>query len=322
MINRILKNKYPLLCLFGIAFLLNSFAKQDVYNVSYESKKYLEEVIKIIQTNSINKNKIDWVKFKEDVFHFAQNSQTIKDTYPAVSYAVSLLEDNHSYFSPLTDKNQIQEEKLLPILKDEMVPSDIGYIRIPFCIGNDKQTTAYIKLLTDKISAQNNPNIKGWVVDLRDNFGGNMWPMLVSVGPLLQTGIQGYFFNADNAHTKWYYDNGKAYLDSTMLAENKHIVTVYGKSKIAVLINENTASSGEAIAVLFKGYSTAKLFGKPTFGVSTGCESYSLSDGSRINLATSVFADRNKNKYGNTIVPDIFCNDLDVLAKALEWIYN
>ncbi len=302
--------------------IMGCHSGKTTHNLSAESKAYLDEVLELLQTKSVNRNKIDWDAFTSDVQHFARNSQTVKDVYPAVRYAITKLGDNHSYFNPAINDSKESEEKTLPVFPDEITPSDIGYIRIPFCIGDTTQTATYIKTINDKITAQNNPKIKGWIVDLRDNFGGNMWPMMAGIGSLLQSGTQGYFLDANDKPTEWRYNNGKAYSDTVLLAENKNAISVYGKNKIAVLINTKTASSGEAIAVLFKGYSQAKLFGSPTFGVSTGCESFPLSDGSRINLATSVFADKNKNKYGNAIIPDIPGSDSEVLAIAIKWIYN
>ncbi|WP_300488389.1 S41 family peptidase [Flavobacterium sp.] len=302
--------------------LMGCHSGKTTHNLSAESKEYLDEVLELLQTKSVNRNKIDWDAFTTDVFYFARNSQTIKETYPAVRYAITKLGDNHSYFNPAINDIADSEEKTLPVFEDEVTPSDIGYIRIPFCIGDTAQTATYIQTINDKITAQNNPKIKGWIVDLRDNFGGNMWPMMASIGSLLQSGTQGYFLDANDKPTEWRYDNGKAYSDTVLLAENKNVISAYGKNKIAVLINTKTASSGEAMAVLFKGYSQAKLFGSPTFGVSTGCESFPLSDGSRINLATSVFADQHKNKYGNAIIPDIPGSDSEVLISAMKWIYN
>jgi len=305
--------------IFSFASLSSNCTERKSRNLP---SKYLEEVLDLLEAKSVNKNKIDWKAFRKDVSDSAQNSRTIEDTYPAVRYAVAKLGDNHSYFSPATKVQETQEEKPLPVLKDETVPSDIGYVRIPFCIGNREQTDIYIRSVSDKILRQNNKNVKGWVIDLRDNFGGNMWPMMAALGPLLETGTQGYFFYADNKFTEWHYEGGKACMETNVLAENKDTVSVYGKNKIAVLVNGKTASSGEAIAVLFKGYAHTKFFGEPTFGVSTGCESFTLSDGSRINLATSVFADRNKNRFGNAIAPDTYCTDGETLPKAIEWIYD
>lgn len=290
--------------------------------LSDQSHAFLTEVVELLRTKSVHKHTINWKEFEKDVFLFAQNSQTIEDTYPAVAYAVRRLEDKHSYFSPARRQADIAEQKTLPILKDEKVPEDIGYIRIPFCIGNEAQTEHYIASVSSRLLQQNSRNIKGWIIDLRDNFGGNMWPMLVALGPLLQPGTQGYFLDADATYTTWYFEKGKAYMDSVLLAENKEVFNAQGQAKLAILMNNKTASSGEAIAVVFKGYANAKFFGEPSFGVSTGCESFTLSDGSRINLATSVFVDRNKIKYGGSLNPDVPCSEAEALSKAIEWIYQ
>lgn len=291
-------------------------------NISPEAEKYLKEVLILLKNKSINKYQINWENLENEVYRVAKNSQTIKDTYPAINYAVALLKDNHSYFTQAIQEDKNSEEKQLPILKDETIHDNIGYIRIPFCIGDENQMELYINTITEKIYQQNNSNKIGWIIDLRDNFGGNMWPMMAAIGSFLDSGSQGYFFDADNKSSEWRYEHGKVYLDTIVLAENKNNFSVFAKNKIAVLIIKQTASSGEAIAVLFKGYKNAKLFGASTYGVSTGCESYTLSDSSRINLAISVFADRNKIKYGASIIPDIQCSDNEVLSKVIYWINN
>lgn len=302
-----------------LVLLLVSCINPNSYNISPESEKYIQEVLVLLKKKSLNKYKINWNEFEINVFRKAKNSRKVEDTYPAINYAISLLKDNHSYFAQAIQEN---EEKPLPTLKDENTPTDIGYIRIPFCIGDELQTKQYIKSITDKIYKQNNPSVKGWIVDLRDNFGGNMWPMMVAMSSFLDTGTQGYFFDAENKAVEWRFEDGKMYADTLMLAENKDNFSLFGRNKIAVLINNKTASSGEAMTVLFKGYDNAKIFGTPTFGVSTGCESFSLSDGSRINLATTVFADKNKRKYGKSITPDFSCMDSETLSTAIKWIYN
>lgn len=310
---------------YTIGFILCTFSckNQPAYSLNQKSEKYIEEVVLLLKTNSVNKNKIDWDAFKNEVLQFAQGSQSVEDTYPAISYAIKKLGDNHSYFAPAVGTEDPENEKPLPVLTDETVPEGIGYIRFPFCIGNEEQVQQYISSITNKLAAQNTKNCKGWIVDLRNNFGGNMWPMLAAAGPLLGNGIQGYFITADNKISQWEYKDGKALCDTIMLAQNPHVISLPIKNpKIAVLIDNKTASSGEAMAVVFKGLPNARFFGEKTYGVSTGCDSFTLSDGSRINLATSVFADRNKNKYGESIMPDLACSSEAALGKAIEWIGN
>lgn len=314
------KHPFSPVLLWGFVFLFVCCKPPD--NISPEAESYLKEVLALLQAKSVNRQNINWADFEQEVFRVAENSQTINDVYPAVRYAVAQLKDNHSYFVNPAGEEENSEEKPLPILAHEKTPGNIGYVRIPFCIGDEYQTEQYIQSVTDEIYRHNNSEINGWIIDLRDNFGGNMWPMMAAVGDFLDNGIQGYFSYADNKTLAWRFENGKAYFDTIMLAENKRHISLSGKNKIAVFINSKTASSGEAMAVLFKGYSNVKLFGAPTFGVSTGCESFTLSDGSRINLATSVFTDKNGKKYGKSILPDFPCADTEMVSIAIQWINN
>jgi hypothetical protein len=291
-------------------------------DTSIEAELYLDEVIELLENNSINKSKIDWNEFRISVFEKAGNAQSIQDTYPAVTYAISKLGDSHSYFSPVIDIEKMQD-KPLPILLDEPTPEDIGYVRVPFCIGTDDEMNAYVSLIQTKIIQQIDTNLKGWIIDLRGNFGGNMWPMLLSIEPLMGNGTLGYFVDADNNYKAWKLASGKAFIGDALVYENLEVKELnLSKSYIAVLTNNETASSGEAIAVAFKNRINTKSFGGSTFGVSTGCVSHQLSDGSIINLAESVFADGSRKRYGYSIAPDMETDEKDALKKGIEWIYE
>jgi C-terminal processing protease CtpA/Prc len=49
-------------------------------------------------------------------------------------------------------------------------------------------------------------NPQGWIVDLRGNLGGNMWPMLAGVAPLIDSRMMGSFVDADGKKTTWFVD--------------------------------------------------------------------------------------------------------------------
>lgn len=291
--------------------------------VPEEVSDYLAEVLDLLERKSINKNEIDWNKLRDEVFKKAQNSKNIADSYSAIGYAISELKDNHSYFKPVSEPEAHSANKPLPILSDEITPDDIGYVRIPFCIGGESEYAKYISEIRTKIEEQANAELKEWIVDLRGNFGGNMWPMLLSIEPLMGNGTLGYFVDADNVSEAWKIMDGEAYIGDELIMETNISSTQdFNHDFLAVLTNSETASSGEAIAVAFKFRKNSKSFGKPTFGVSTGCVSHQLSDGSVINLAQSVFADRKMIKYGNDIKPDFEIEENQALDAAVEWIYK
>ncbi len=280
-----------------------------------EAVGYIDEVLAIMQANSVNRNTIDWKAFREKVLKKAAGATTDEDAYPAIHYAVTLLGDGHSYFAPAIDTTSTDngDNGEPPMLKDEVVPSDIGYVRVRYCMGDTHDTLnqqKFANALLDDIKRQDKAGLKGWVVDLRGNFGGNMSPMLQGVGPLLGEGIPGYFMSADGvAHPFEYTSGSKA--GYRLKEQNPYV---------AVLTDTLTASSGELVAIAFKGREKTRSFGYSTYGVSTGNERFDLSDGSRLLLTVSKAADRNRKVYGRKVHPDKVVHPDKALDEAVNWL--
>jgi C-terminal processing protease CtpA/Prc len=98
---------------------------------------------------------------------------------------------------------------------------------------------------------------------------------------------------------------------------------------VAVLIGHITISSGEAVAVSFKGRANTKFFGNLTNGKSTGNRLFRLSNNAAISLTTTIMADRNKKMYGKDIKPDVYLRNPHMIKKeendttiisAMNWI--
>ena len=149
----------------------------------------------------------------------------------------------------------------------------------------------------------------GWILDLRDNSGGNMWPMLADLGPLLgqsasaeygtDASVVGFFIDRDGGEVAWPYLDGVAYEGSepsTVVEVPYELVDP--EVPVAVLPGPQVASSGEAIAVAFQGRPNTRTFGDPTWGTPTSIEGFALSDGAVVGLAVGQFADRTGQTYG------------------------
>jgi carboxyl-terminal processing protease len=89
------------------------------------------------------------------------------------------------------------------------------------------------------------------------------------------------------------------------------------------LTDNATGSSGEAITIAFKNRPNTKSLGLPTCGLSTANQGFTLSDKGQLLLTTSTMADRNSNKYGAEVAPDLMESDPSLMVqKAVEWILN
>lgn len=313
---------YRLLLLFIIFSSCKTTTADN--SISPEATAYIDEVVTILKANSLHRNKIDWTDFKSKVFAKAGNAKTVQDTYPAIHLAIKLLGDGHSYFAPAVDDTcSTEENSEPPTLTDEKVPEDIGYLRVRYCMGNNEQKQIYIDDLLSSISQRDRDNLKGWIVDLRGNFGGDMQPMLLGTGPILGDGTLGYTAYPDGQLHSWNYKQGKFYYDNvedTDVKVNEYYHLKKPNPFVAVLTDTLTASSGEAVTVAFKGRGKTKSFGYKTYGVSTSNQKFLLSDGSNMLITVAVFADRNKKLYGYSIEPDEVVDPEKALTKAIEWI--
>ncbi len=312
--------KYNLLLLLLILVVgCKTPSPEPVTNPGVES--YLKNLISIMQANSINRKIIDWEKFTSNVLKKAAGAQTIDDEKitAAIVQALTDLQDSHSFFINnkgvyllgLNRGDCTNNTPIVPILDKE-----IGYIKISSFGGSGLEANSFASTIQNTIQKTDNSDIKGWIVDLRGNSGGNMWPMLAGIGPILGEGTAGYFIDPDGDEFVWGYNNG-----SVIGVRVTPYSLLKPNPKVAVLTDQATASSGEAIAIAFRSRNNTRSFGLSTCGLSTANQGFSLADGSMLLLTVSNMADRTKKVYGKKVVPDVVENNQQIyLQQAIDWL--
>jgi C-terminal processing protease CtpA/Prc len=106
--------------------------------------------------------------------------------------------------------------------------------------------------------------------------------------------------------------------------------TVDGKTiPVALLISPATGSSGEFLAIAFKGRDNTVFVGSKTAGYVTGIQGFGTSNSLFLLISTSYGIDRKGRVYQEAISPDIYLKDEDSfndiehdkkVLKASEWI--
>jgi len=287
---------------------------------------YLSELVTLMETNSINRSRINWSDFREQVLARAQNAQSIAEAYPAISLALGLLDDHHSFYTTPSGSgigNPSGLRCLAPAVANPVAPADIGYVRVASFGGSDAAAIrTFADSVQDQIRGADRSDLVGWIVDLRGNTGGNMWPMLAGVGPVLGSGVAGYFFSPANSSSAWTYANGTAAVNGAAQASVSNAYAVTRPSpRVAVLTDGLVASSGEAIAIAFRARPNTRSFGAATCGLSTANGSFRLSDGAMLFLTTAQMADRSGMAYGSSIAPDeSLSGDAAVVDRAVAWL--
>ena len=287
---------------------------------------YVQEVVAVMQTHSINRFRIDWDSFRSQVFPRAANAQVIADTFPAISFALGLLDDHHSFYvtsANVTYGNPNGRRCTAAPTATPVVPADVGYVKVAGAANaGPAGDTAFADSVQEQIRASDTPALVGWIVDLRGNTGGNMWPMIAGVGAVLGAGTAGYFVPPVGDATPWSYENGQSVSAGVTVARTTATYDLIARSpRVAVLVDNRTASSGEAVVVSFENRPGTRVFGMPTCGLSTANGTYRLSDGAMLYVTNAVMADRSLVRYGDQIAPDeTVAGDSAIVARAIEWL--
>lgn len=318
-------------------FLLLSFVPGEAQNheISAAAQDYLNNAMDIMQKNALHSERIDWASLRRDTIERAGRAEVPADTYDAIRWALKRV-NKHSFLqlspelekqeaerklhgpaetkraastakfqpaSPFESRDQI-EDKLL-----EFGSRKVAYIAVPhFSPKENADGVTFETHLQRTIAKLDDEHPRDWIVDLRGNDGGNMWPMLAGLGPLLGDGICGGFHNSDGKSMRWFYRDGAAGYEGSetwnypKLSEAPYRMN--GNLKIAVLIDGGTASSGEATAIAFRGKPHTHFFGEHTMGASTNNTNFSLSDGANMILTVGVLVDRDGNEYEDGLAPD------------------
>jgi hypothetical protein len=338
---------------------MSSLAQTPADPTQSDPVAYLNRALDEMQEHALRRSFVDWPRVRAEAMARSAHATQTVGTYDAIRFALESLGDHHSslHLTPALEALEAQYKSAHPpdspgSAKQESFSPYVGrygpeghlehrgdrtiaYVVVTKCFPeNDHDFVAFETNLQKIVADLDASHPSGWIVDLRGNVGGNMWPMLAGIGPVLGEGDDlGEFFDTDG-HSVWRYRDGVA-------AEvNKDKVDAYpavggkayhlaGTPEVAVLIDRSTGSSGEAIAVAFRGRPDTRFFGEHTQGASTVNETIALSDGASMWLTVGVQADRTGKPYPNGLVPDAVVPGGDailpsaqdpVVQSALDWL--
>ena len=275
-----------------------------------QSRQYIETVLEFVQEEFLHTNEVNWPDVRSQIFEMARDAETSGDTYPALEWLAdhlnSFLYMPHSFFIRLsTGPWDSVPDAVAP--RGQRLAHQIGYVWLPELAGqNVAGNRPYADVLQEVIAQIDLEPTRGWIVDLRENGGGNCWPMLAGIASILGQGECGAFVNSAGARFPWTIENGSYLINGNLLSSVSEPAYILQKPNppVAVLLGPNTASSGEVVAVAFTGRKSSRSFGAKTSGFSTSNEPKVLEDEAWFNLTTTNIADRTGRTYGGPLEPD------------------
>ena len=243
----------------------------------------------------------DWPQQKKQAMRDLQSAKTYQDTYLTLKKMAELSGGKHSHFY---SSSEIKKEKqTLTTLPDIQLSDGILKIKLPAFMGDDRTREAYITRLRDGLSQT---GYQAVILDLQQNSGGDIYPMLAGLATLLPDDDLFHFIYKDGSKETFNLDQIIAQKGlSKIVANPKKVAIKKHAVPIAILIDGQTAGSGELTALAFKNLPNVKMFGQATAGYTSGNIPYLLYDGALLQLTTSHIQDRSGKIYENTPVePD------------------
>ncbi len=309
-------------------------------------QKVLGSVVSHAEEASLYRDKVDWGALKSHISELAKDAQSIDDLGPAFKYLLKSLGDEHgrifkqsqiiaNYFSgELKDHQKSFESEIYNKIQmgqtysfhSEMLEGNIGYVRIVGLPMGDNEKKAFE--IQSQVCKLINEGAKNWIIDLRYNGGGNMHPMAEGLALIIGNGGVGGsqgLTEAENA--TWKVEKNHFYYDDYSI-ELKDDCNLQNDPNIAILTSVYTTSSGEAIAVIFKGREKTKFFGQKTLGMITVTDWEVINDAIAMTISVSYYKDRNGNVYDKYVdvdeetpfVEEPLGENDNCVRSAIDWI--
>ena len=265
----------------------------------------VEKAIEFARAQSLNAAGVDWQKLEED----AQRVVSLDGEDAAIRFVVRALGDNHSFYRAPARP-----------LHDVLAPYE-GFprVRIHGWSGPLEAQRHSTQSLRSSMDGLGGSGSCGVILDLAANSGGNLWPMLIGAAPLLSDGLLGRFREANGRSMAIEKRDGAIFYDGA-----RHFLNPASPSPasapryVALVVGPRTSSSGEILAILFRGQEGVRIFGEETSGQSTATATIALPNGGSLSVASSVTVDRNGTAFAARLSPDVRTSE--PLREAASWL--
>jgi carboxyl-terminal processing protease len=299
-------------------------------------RSYVAMAFTTFREQSVHRATVNWDSVEAGVFERTRSAQTPAETWGVLSAAFRAI-DRHSFLMPPASAMQGMSAMAAPRPSGasaplgQLLPGQVGLIAVPPHSGWNRPT--YVDSLHAQLRALDGLGVCGWVVDLRQNTGGNMWPMLAGIGPLLAADVVGSTTTTPSGEG-WHYRDGRAWAGGpTLPAEPMGYGTSVGDpplrsatAPVALVLGRRTQSSGEMTAIAFLGRPNVRSFGDSTGGYASVNSSIPLRDGAQLIVTSAYPRDRLGRTYALTLGPDELVASADPVAgdrpvqAAADWV--
>ena len=270
-------------------------------------QKYVKKAVKLMDKHGLFAEGPAWEQTRAAALEARPGTK--EEAYEITRTAIKVAGGKHSFIWTEERQQELSAEDMATEPSVTTVDDGILLIVLPHSSGQSAdENQRYAKAVLDALPEADAP--EGVIIDLRGNTGGNMYPMIAAIHRFLPDD------NILRFKTRKF----------TMPVTKESVLRNVGLSvrpdldcPVALLTDEWTASSGEAVLLCFRGLEKSRTFGAPTAGYASANAPYPMPDGSQLVLTTGCDMARTGEIFcDDPIAPDVTTDQ--PLEEATKWI--
>ena len=290
--------------------------------------RVLAEAITALRGEALGRERVDWNRLEGELAARLPKNATSEEAGPLVREALAALGDPHARFiaaaKPATEGTGAASAAVsttsapahppIPtVMVGELAEDSTAYVLVPGTgMGGPREWAEYADAGRAAIASLEARHPAGWIIDLRLNGGGSVWPMLLGVSAVLGDGVQFTSVVPGVGVTQRFgLSGGEAWLNAgagpkTQMGISREMRPAIGvaPAPVAVLVGPWTMSSGEAIAIALRSRPGVRMFGECSAGLTTVTQTYTLADGSTLILPAAQMGDVRGHPAEGKVCPD------------------
>ena len=266
-------------------------------------KAYVRKAVRLMDKQGLFAEGPAWEAARAEALSAAP--QTPDEAKDVVRAALKVAGGKHSFIKTAEDVvEDATSEWTMPTVRFE--EDGIAVITLPKFCGNRDEGIKYAKTVIEGLP----DTLPGAVIDLRDNTGGDMYPMISAI----------HRFLPDDDILRFRSRKRTVWVQLPFVLQGAGISQAAAiDCPVAILTNDMTASSGEATLLTFRGLDKVRTFGAPTAGYASANTPFPMPDGSQLVLTTGCDVARTGEVFcDDPIAPDVLTDN--PLEDALAWL--
>lgn len=292
---------------------------KDSVNTLYD--KLFEE----LEENYLHADKVDWPSVKSYIKKEALKSATFQESLATSVKLFDTVQGNHlllfaekDWYKSTLGKQLAKDDFNQSLLdaysnskgfETKVIDNHYGYIFIPGMLLKDatqeELDQAAQKIYDAVLKVDKSNDLKGWIIDLRLNIGGNSNVMLSGLYHLLGNGTVLLDLDSNkNVKTLTSFVDGVLYHNHKVINTIETTSEPKAKIPVALISGILTNSAGEFVLLGFRGRENTSIIGEESYGSTTANDLYELPFGIKAAITESYGTDRSA-QFTKTVVPDI-----------------